>query len=51
MSFVTIVFMAIGLAMDAFAVSIASGAAYKQLQLRHTLRMALFSAVSRRLCR
>ena len=42
MSFVTIVFMAIGLAMDAFAVSIASGAAYKQLHLRHTLRMALF---------
>ena len=42
MSFVTIVFMAIGLAMDAFAVSITSGAAYKQLHLRHTLRMALF---------
>ena len=42
MSFVTIVFIAIGLAMDAFAVSITSGAAYKQLHLRHTLRMALF---------
>jgi len=42
MSFVTIVFIAIGLAMDAFAVSITRGAAYKQLHLRHTLRMALF---------
>ncbi len=42
MDFVTIIFIAIGLAMDAFAVSIASGAAYKQLHLRHTLRIALF---------
>lgn len=42
MSFVTIFFIAVGLAMDAFAVSIASGAAYKHLHLRHTLRIAVF---------
>lgn len=42
MNFLTIVMVAVGLAMDAFAVSIASGAAYKQLQVRHTLRIALF---------
>jgi putative Mn2+ efflux pump MntP len=34
--------MALGLAMDAFAVSIVSGATYKQLRIRHALRMALF---------
>jgi putative Mn2+ efflux pump MntP len=34
--------MALGLAMDAFAVSIVSGAAYKQLQIKHALRMAIF---------
>ena len=42
MNFLTIFVVAVGLAMDAFAVSIASGAAYKQLQVRHTLRIALF---------
>jgi putative Mn2+ efflux pump MntP len=42
MDFITIVAMAFALAMDAFAVSIASGAAYKQLQVRHALRMAVF---------
>lgn len=42
MSFLTIVVVAVGLAMDAFAVSIASGAAYKQLHVRHTLRIAIF---------
>ena len=42
MSFVTIVFIAVGLAMDAFAVSITSGAAYRHLHLRHTLRIAVF---------
>ena len=42
MDIVTIVVIAVALAMDAFAVSIASGAAYKQLQVRHTLRIALF---------
>ena len=34
--------MAFGLAMDAFAVSIASGATYKHLKIRHTLRIAVF---------
>jgi putative Mn2+ efflux pump MntP len=34
--------MALGLAMDAFAVSIVSGAAYKQLKVKHALRIALF---------
>ena len=42
MELVSIIIIAIGLAMDAFAVSIVSGAAYKQLKLRHTLRIALF---------
>ena len=42
MNFLTIFVIAVGLAMDAFAVSIASGAAYKQLKVRHTLRIALF---------
>jgi manganese efflux pump family protein len=34
--------IALGLAMDAFAVSIASGAAYRDLHVRHALRMAAF---------
>ena len=38
----TIIIIAIGLAMDAFVVSIVSGSAYKQLHVRHALRMALF---------
>jgi len=42
MDFITIVVIAVALAMDAFAVSIASGAAYKQLHVKHTLRMAVF---------
>lgn len=42
MNFITIVVIAVGLAMDAFAVSIASGATYKHLKIRHTLRMAVF---------
>jgi putative Mn2+ efflux pump MntP len=37
-----IVVIAIGLAMDAFAVSIVSGAAYRQLHIGHALRMAVF---------
>ena len=41
MNLVTIVIIAIGLAMDAFAVSIATGAAYKKLPTDHALRMAL----------
>jgi putative Mn2+ efflux pump MntP len=42
MSLVTIIVIAVGLAMDAFAVSVASGAAYKKLKLRHAVRMAVF---------
>jgi len=37
-----VIAIAVGLAMDTFAVSIVTGAAYKQLHLRHTLRMAGF---------
>ncbi|MBL7153943.1 MAG: manganese efflux pump [Phycisphaerae bacterium] len=39
---ITIIAIAIGLAMDAFAVSIVSGSAYRQLQVKHALRIALF---------
>jgi putative Mn2+ efflux pump MntP len=39
---ITIIVIALGLAMDAFAVSIVSGAAYKQLKIKHALRIALF---------
>ena len=42
MVLLTIVVIAIGLAMDAFAVSIVSGAAYKQLNIKHAFRLALF---------
>ena len=42
MEFVTIMVIAVGLAMDAFTVSIVSGSAYKQLHLKHALQMALF---------
>lgn len=42
MGLVTIIVIAIGLAMDAFAVSIASGAAYKQLKIKHVFRIAVF---------
>jgi putative Mn2+ efflux pump MntP len=42
MALITIVIIALGLAMDAFAVSIVSGAAYKQLKIKHALRIALF---------
>lgn len=42
MKLLTIVIIAVALAMDAFAVSIASGSAYKQLKLRHSLRIAIF---------
>ncbi len=42
MELITILTIAIGLAMDAFAVSIVSGAAYKKLHLHHALRMAIF---------
>ena len=42
MVMLTIIVIAIGLAMDAFAVSVVSGAAYKQLRIKHALRLALF---------
>ena len=42
MNLITIVLIAIGLAMDCFAVSVASGIAIKQLRLRHALQIALF---------
>ena len=38
----TIIVIAVGLAMDAFVVSIASGGAYKQLHVRYALRLAIF---------
>jgi putative Mn2+ efflux pump MntP len=37
-----IITIAVGLSMDAFAVSVVTGAAYKELHYRHTLRMAAF---------
>lgn len=38
----TILFIAVGLAMDAFAVSVVTGSVYKEFKIRHALRMALF---------
>ena len=38
----TIIVIAVGLAMDAFVVSIVSGGAYKQLRVRYALRLAIF---------
>ncbi|MFH1614780.1 MAG: manganese efflux pump MntP family protein [Planctomycetota bacterium] len=42
MGMLTVVIVAFGLAADAFAVSVASGAAYRQLHIKQALRMALF---------
>lgn len=42
MEIITIIAIAIGLAMDAFAVSVVSGSVYKQLHIKHALRMAAF---------
>jgi putative Mn2+ efflux pump MntP len=42
MELVTIVVIAVGLAMDSFAVSIVGGTAYKRLQIKHALRIAFF---------
>ena len=42
MELVTIIIIAVGLAMDAFVVSIVSGGAYRQLHVKHALRMAIF---------
>jgi putative Mn2+ efflux pump MntP len=42
MSFLTMFLIAVGLAMDAFAVSIGSGLTIKQLKVRHALQIAAF---------
>lgn len=42
MQFITILFVAFGLALDAFAVSITSGIAIKHLRIEHALRIAIF---------
>ncbi|MBP7053204.1 MAG: manganese efflux pump [Phycisphaerae bacterium] len=42
MHLATVLLIAVGLAMDAFAVSIVSGSVYKDLHVKHALRMALF---------
>jgi putative Mn2+ efflux pump MntP len=42
MAFLTILFIAVGLALDASAVSIVTGSLYRELRVRHVLRMALF---------
>ncbi|MCU0609589.1 MAG: manganese efflux pump MntP family protein [Chitinispirillaceae bacterium] len=42
MSLITIIMLALALAMDAFAVSMSAGAAMCRMHLRHALRMALF---------
>ena len=42
MEFVTVTLVAVGLAMDALAVSIVSGASYEKLGVRHALRIAAF---------
>ena len=39
---ITIIIIAISLSMDAFAVSVVSTAAYKQLHIKHIFRMAFF---------
>lgn len=42
MTIITILIIAVGLAMDAFAVSVVTGAVSKKLHVRHILRMAVF---------
>lgn len=42
MSGLQVIFIAVGLAADAFAVSVSSGAIIERLHLRHALRIALF---------
>jgi len=37
-----VLFIAVGLSMDAFAVSVVTGSVYRDLKVRHALRMALF---------
>lgn len=45
MEIITILLIAVALAMDAFAVSIVSGITIQQLHLKHVLRIALFFGV------
>jgi manganese efflux pump family protein len=42
MEILTVILLAVGLAMDAFAVSVVTGSVYKELKIKHALRMALF---------
>ncbi|MCI0498084.1 MAG: manganese efflux pump MntP family protein [Planctomycetales bacterium] len=42
LEWITVCGIAVGLAMDAFAVSVASGSVFKELHIRHALRMAFF---------
>ena len=42
MQLATILLIAVGLAMDALAVSIVAGSVYQRLRVRHAIRMALF---------
>jgi manganese efflux pump family protein len=42
MQLLTIIIIAVGLSMDAFAVSVVSGSVYKQLKIKHAFRMAVF---------
>lgn len=42
MELISIIVIAVGLSMDSLAVSVVTGAAYKELHYRHTLRMAGF---------
>ena len=42
MELLAVIAIAVGLSMDAFAISVVTGAAYKELHIRHTLRMAGF---------
>lgn len=42
MSWLTLVFVAVGLAMDAFAVSVSAGIVMHEVKLRHTFRVATY---------
>ena len=42
MALLTIIIIAVGLAMDAFAVSIVTATVYRQLKISHAIRMAFF---------
>ena len=42
MQLTVVLLIAVGLSMDAFAVSVVTGSVYRKLKVRHALRMALF---------